>query len=68
MTIDVLICGADGTQTVETREVPEDWLAPAPEKAASQDGTGTAADGDSADNIAEKEATGERNPKLAPGN
>lgn len=26
MTIKVLVCGADGSQRVETREVPEDYL------------------------------------------
>ncbi len=26
MTIDVLICRADGTQALERREVPEDWF------------------------------------------
>ena len=65
MTIRVVCIAPDGSQTTVEREVPDDWLAPAPEKTASQDGTGTAADGDSADNTA---ATGESNPKLAPGN
>ena len=27
MTIDVLVCRPDGTQVLETREVPEDYLA-----------------------------------------
>lgn len=26
MTITVLVCGADGTQTTEVREVPDDYL------------------------------------------
>lgn len=26
MTIDVLVCRADGTQSLETREVPEDYF------------------------------------------
>ncbi len=26
MTIDVLLCRADGTQILERQEVPEDWL------------------------------------------
>lgn len=26
MTITVLVCRADGTQTLEQREVPEDWF------------------------------------------
>ena len=26
MTITVLVCGTDGTQTVEEREVPDDWF------------------------------------------
>jgi len=26
MTIDVLICRPDGTQAVESREVPDDWF------------------------------------------
>lgn len=26
MTIDVLVCRPDGTQTLEQREVPEDWF------------------------------------------
>lgn len=26
MTINVLVCRPDGTQTMEPREVPEDWL------------------------------------------
>ncbi|MGI5979700.1 MAG: hypothetical protein ACOX66_09455 [Oscillospiraceae bacterium] len=30
MTIQVLVCRADGTQAVETREVPSDWLPAAP--------------------------------------
>ena len=34
MTIDVLVCRADGTQVLEQREVPEDWLAPAEEPSA----------------------------------
>jgi len=29
MTITVLVCGADGTQSTEVREVPEDYV-PAP--------------------------------------
>lgn len=28
MTIQVLLCGLDGTQTLETREVPEDYFSP----------------------------------------
>ena len=28
MTIQVLVCGLDGTQTLETREVPEDYFSP----------------------------------------
>ena len=28
MTIQVLVCGLDGTQTLETREVPEDDFSP----------------------------------------
>jgi hypothetical protein len=33
MTIEVLLCRADGTQELETREVPENWLGePAPEQ------------------------------------
>jgi len=27
MIINVLVCREDGSQTVETREVPEDWFA-----------------------------------------
>ena len=27
MTIEVLICRPDGTQSLEPREVPEDWFA-----------------------------------------
>lgn len=27
MTIDVLICREDGSQCLETREVPDDWFA-----------------------------------------
>lgn len=27
--IDVLVCRLDGTQTLERREVPESWFAPA---------------------------------------
>ncbi len=26
MTIDVLVCRMDGTQTLEQREVPDDWF------------------------------------------
>lgn len=33
MTIQVLVCRADGTQAVETREVPSDWLPAADEQA-----------------------------------
>ena len=44
MTIQVLVCRADGTQAVETREVPSDWLPAleptetAPAKSAAEDG------------------------------
>ena len=44
MTINVLVCRADGTQAVETREVPDDWLPAlkaeetAPAKSAAKDG------------------------------
>jgi hypothetical protein len=31
MTIEVLVCGPDGSQVLESREVPEDWLAADPE-------------------------------------
>jgi len=30
MTIKVLICHEDGTQSIEIREVPENWLPPEP--------------------------------------
>jgi hypothetical protein len=33
MTIEVLVCRADGTQELETREVPENWFGePEPEQ------------------------------------
>ena len=31
LTIQVLVCHADGTQTLELREVGEDWLPAAPQ-------------------------------------
>ena len=34
MTIEVLVCHQDGTQVLEQREVPEDWLTPAEEPSA----------------------------------
>ena len=34
MTIEVLVCSPDGTQVLETREVPDDFYAPAPETTA----------------------------------
>ncbi len=33
MTIEVLVCSCDGTQRVELRQVPEDWLDPKTPKA-----------------------------------
>lgn len=35
MTIQALVCRPDGTQAMETREVPEDWFA-LPEQDAEQ--------------------------------
>lgn len=32
MSIDVLVCRADGTQSMETREVPEDYFPETEEK------------------------------------
>ena len=38
MTITVLVCGADGTQTTEVREVPEDYVpTPASEPETSEE-------------------------------
>ena len=36
MTIDVLVCRPDGKQTLEQREVPEDWFA-SPEAAQTEE-------------------------------
>lgn len=42
MKIKVLVCSADGTQTIEEREVPDDWFAPTANKSASQGGADSA--------------------------
>ena len=33
MTIDVLVCRGDGTQTLEQREIPEDYFPPEAQEA-----------------------------------
>ena len=32
MTAEVLVCKPDGSQTIETRNLPDNWFAPAPEE------------------------------------
>ena len=37
MMIEVLVCRADGTQSLETREVPDDYYAPAAPAATAEE-------------------------------
>lgn len=36
MTVEVLVCRPDGTQVIETRELPDNWFDPAPESEAEE--------------------------------
>lgn len=36
MTVEILICRPDGTQTFETRELPDNWFDPVPESRAEK--------------------------------
>lgn len=40
MKIEVLVCRCDGTQAVEIREVPEDWLDPKMPQGSTPETTG----------------------------